>query len=170
MRVIGEPLTALERAAFLRCVRSYINVPFGHQGRKPWKLDCAGLLLVSMQGFARNVPFTDDRVGAFVREWGGRPTVDLEAYGRTPFKDGLQRVLEDNAGPAVEGPPVAGDVVLMRFRGDPQHVGVITNHPEGGLRLVHTDSAVAGYASLGRVTEHRFDAKWSSHVFAVHRP
>lgn len=164
MRALGEPLTALERAAFLRCVRSFINVPFGHQGRKPWKLDCAGLWLLAMQGWRRNVPFTADPVGELVREWEGRPTVDLEAYGRTPFRDGLQRVVEDNAGPPVEGPPIAGDGVLMRFKCDPQHVGIIADHPEGGLRLIHTDSSVR------RVTEHRFDEKWSSHVFAVYRP
>jgi hypothetical protein len=164
MRVLGPPLTATESAAFLRCVRSFINVPFGHQRRKPWKLDCAGLLLVSMQGWARNVPFTEDPIGAFVRAWDGRPTVDLQAYGRTPYQDGLQRVVEDNAGPPVEGPPVAGDVVLMRFRGDPQHVGVIADHPEGGLRLIHTDSAIK------RVTEHRLDDGWAEHIFAVYRP
>lgn len=163
MRTLGPPLTATERAAFLRCVRSFINVPFGHQRRKPWKLDCAGLLLVSMQGWRRNVPFTVDPVGELVREWEGRETVDLEAYGRTPFQDGLQRALEANAGPAVDGPPVAGDVVLMRFSGDPQHVGVIADHPNG-LRLIHTDSAIK------RVTEHRLDGHWADSIFAVYRP
>lgn len=164
MRTVGEPLTALERAAFLRCVRSFINVPFGHQGRKPWKLDCAGLLLVSMQGWARNVPFTEDKVGAFVQAWAGRSTVDLDAYGRTPFKDGLQRVLEANLGQPVTDEPRAADVVLMRFSGDPQHVGVLADHPEGGLRLIHTDSAVK------RVTEHSFSGEWPDHAFAYYRP
>jgi hypothetical protein len=164
MRTIGEPLTALESAAFIRCVRSYINVPFGHQGRKPWKLDCAGLWLLAMGGWGRNVPFTVDPVGELVRVWDGRPTVDLEAYGRTPFRDGLQRVVEQNAGPPVAGPPIAGDGVLMRFRGDPQHVGIIADHPEGGLRLIHTDS------TFQRVVEHRFDDFWASCVSGIYRP
>lgn len=164
MRAIGEPLTALESAAFIRCVRSFINVPFGHQGRKPWKLDCAGLLLVAMQGKARNLPFTEDAIGSFVQAWDGRPTVDLQAYGRDPFRDGLQRVLEDNLGAAVDEPGKPGDVVLMRFKGDPRHVGVLSTHPEGGLRLIHTDAAVR------RVTEHRADTGWADFVFAVYRP
>lgn len=164
MRTIGEPLAAHERAAFLRCVRSYINVPFGHQGRKPWKLDCAGILLQSMQGWARNLPFTADAVGAFVRAWEGRPTVDLQAYGRDPYQDGLQRVLEANLGPPVLGDPRAADVVLMRFKSDPQHVGVLADHPEGGLRLIHTDSA------LRRVTEHRFSGEWVAHAVGYYRP
>lgn len=163
MRAIGEPLTALERAAFQRCVRSFVNVPFGHQGRKPWKLDCAGLLLLAMQGWARSVPFTADSVGALVRAWDGRPTLDLDAYGRTPHLDGLQRVVEGNLGPPVADMR-AGDVVLMRFNGDPQHVGLVTDHPEGGLRLIHTDS------SMRRVTEHRLDDTWFDFIYSVHRP
>jgi hypothetical protein len=167
MRVIGEPLTALERAAFIRCIRSYINVPFGHQGRKPWKLDCVGAVDVSMQGLARNVPFTEDPVGAFVREWDGRPTQGVEAYGKEPFQAQLERVLLLNLGEPVDDSPRAADVVLMRFRGEqgaPRHVGVITDHPDGGLRLVHSDSAVK------RVTEHGFRASWPRFVCAVFRP
>lgn len=164
MRVIGDPLDYAERVDFQRCVRSFINVPFGHQRRRSWKLDCAGLLLVSMQGFGRNVPFTEDPVGALIRVWSGRPTIDLPAYGRTPFKDGLQRVMRENLGDPVSGPIQAADVVLMRFKGEPQHVGMIADYPGGGLRLIHTDSAV------GRVTEHIFGGSWPDTVFEVYRP
>lgn len=167
MRVIGEPLTDAESIAFQRCIRSYVNVPFGHQGRKPWKLDCVGAVEVSMKGWARNLPWTEDPVGDFVQAWPGRPTEGIGGYGILPFQKQLERVLRRNLGAPVSDSPKAGDVVLMRFRGeqgDPQHVGVITNHPDGGLRLIHSNSAVK------RVAEHGFRGSWVHTVCEVYRP
>jgi hypothetical protein len=167
MRVIGEPLTDQERASFIRCIRSFINVPFGHQGRKPWKLDCVGAVEVSMQGWRRNAPWLEDKVGAFVREWLGRPTEGIGAYGQLPFHKQLERVLRRNLGEPVRDEPKAGDVVLMRFRGeqgDPQHVGVVSDHPDGGLRLIHSNSAVK------RVAEHGLRGSWLRSVCEVYRP
>lgn len=167
MRAIGAPLTDEERSAFVRCVRSFVNVPFRHQGRKPWKLDCVGAAEVAMQGWKRNLPWTEDKIGSFVREWTGRPTDGMDGYGILPFQKQLERVLRRNLGDPVQDSPQAADVVLMRFRGeqgDPQHVGVVGNHPDGGLMLIHSDSAIA------RVTEHALRGAWLRSVCEVYRP
>lgn len=166
MRAIGEPLTDAERAAFLYCVRSFINVPFGHGGRKPWRLDCAGLWLLAMQGWARSHFYQGPHDGGtLVRHWAGRPTVDIRAYGKRPFMNGLEQAVEENAGPAVPKASMReGDGLVMRFEGAPTHVAIVANHPQGGFKVIHTD------ATMKRVTEHTLDDEWSSKIVAVYRP
>lgn len=51
-----------------------------------------------------------------------------------------------------------GDLALMAFAGQPTHVAILA-----GDTLIH------GYASVGRVVEHRIDARWRSRIVSVHR-
>lgn len=166
MRAIGAPLTDDELTAFLYCVRSFINVPFRHQSRKPWAMDCAGLWLLAMQGWARSRPYQGPRDGGtLVRHWAGRPTVDIKAYGKRPHMNGLEEAVQANAGPPVPTHTMRrGDGLLMRFEGAPTHVAVLADHPQGGFRVIHTDSR------MKRVTEHGLDDDWASKIVAVHRP
>lgn len=147
MRAIGQPLTAEESAAFIAAARRLKNVPFRHQGRNPKiGIDCAGLALVAMQSI-------------------GRPVLDIKGYGREPYRDGLEGALNDNLGPKVPKESMqAGDVVMMRFAGDPRHVGILTDYPEGGLALLHT------HDTLKHVTEHRLDKRRAASITGVWRP
>jgi cell wall-associated NlpC family hydrolase len=52
----------------------------------------------------------------------------------------------------------AGDVLMMRFTGEPQHVGIYT-----GDTLIHA------YESVGKVVEHRMDDKWLRRIVRVYR-
>jgi cell wall-associated NlpC family hydrolase len=146
-RSIGGPLTPEESAAFVAHARSFLGVRFRHQGRNPEiGLDCAGLALVSMQAI-------------------GRPVSDLEGYGREPYRNGLEGALTANLGPRVAKESMrAGDVVMMRFNGDPRHVGILADYPDGGLMLIHT------HDTLKRVREHRLDEKRAASIVAVWRP
>lgn len=147
MRAIGPPLTAEESAALEKACRSLVNrVRFRHKGRKAEiGLDCAGLLFWGMAQI-------------------GRPTIDLPAYGREPHKDGLRENLIRNLGP--ELPPSqmqAGDILLMRFQGEPRHVGLITQLPDGRLGIIHV------HAENKVVSEHGL-ADYHGEVVAVWRP
>lgn len=147
MRAIGPPLTPEESAAFIAAARSFMGVKFRHQGRNPKiGLDCAGLPLAAMQLI-------------------GRPVTDIRGYGREPYRDGLEGALIANLGERVAKESMrAGDVVIMRFAGDPRHVGILTDYPDGGLALIHT------HDTLKHVTEHRLDEKRAASIVAVWRP
>jgi cell wall-associated NlpC family hydrolase len=147
MRAIGDPLTAEESAALVEACRSLVGrVRFRHQGRNPAiGLDCAGM------------------VG-----WGlwqiGRSFFDLKGYGREPHKNGLRQAMETNFGPCVPKASMqAGDVPLMRFAGDPRHVGIVTTLPDGRTGLIHVHS------EMKYVAEHGLDGYWGD-IVAVFRP
>lgn len=145
MRAIGLPFTPEESAAFVVAARSQLNVRFRHMGRNERGFDCAGLVLWSLRSL-------------------GKPVVDIAAYGREPHKDGLREAIQANLGDPVPLDDLRpGDVVLMRFEGEPRHVGILFAHPEG-LGLVHT------YATVKRVTEHRLDAYWRGCITEAYRP
>jgi cell wall-associated NlpC family hydrolase len=128
--------------------RAYVGVPFVHQGRTRRGLDCIGLLCLALHdaGLGHYVDHPENRVD----------------YGRTPYMGLLEARMRQ-----IFGEPVAdmrpGDVVALRYAGPTRHVGIVGDHPHG-LSLIHTDS------HLGRVTEHRIDAKWLARIALVFRP
>lgn len=148
MRAIGPPLNDAERLAFIAEARTYVAeaVRFRHQGRSRRGVDCAGLLLVSMAAI-------------------GRPIVDLDAYGREPLGGELRAMMVANLGePVPKAEMWPGDVVLMRFLGEPSHVGLIGDYLYGGLSLIHT------FAQVRKVVEHRIDSEWNDYILEVFRP
>jgi hypothetical protein len=148
MRAIGPLLTDDERQAFIAEARTYVAeaVRFRHQGRSRHGVDCAGLLLASMAAI-------------------GRPIADLEAYGREPLGGGLRAMLVANLGEAIPKAEMQpGDVALMRFRGEPSHVGLLGDYLYGGLSLIHT------FAQIRKVVEHRLDSEWNDYILEVFRP
>lgn len=147
MRAIGEPLTAEESAAFVAVCRSFMGVPFLHQGRNPEiGLDCAGMLQTGMRRIGRQVQ-------------------DLTNYGREPHKDGLRNMLIANLGqPVPKASMRAGDIVLIRFHGAPRHVGLITQLADGRFGLLHVHS------EMKFVAEHGIGERFGRLIVEVYRP
>jgi hypothetical protein len=149
VRAIGAPFTDADRADFLAGLRARLGVKFRHRGRSRVSLDCAGLALVTLKAM-------------------GRAVVDVRVYGKHPHREGLQAAVRANLGPPVADEPRVGDVVLMRYDGGPngpiRHVAVITDHPLGGLGLIH---ACAGER---RVIEQALDATRRAAIAEVYRP
>lgn len=149
MRALGAPFSPAESEEFLRLARTLVKrrVKFRHMGRDAITgMDCAGMPL-------------------WIAETMGKPTVDLPAYGREPHKDGLRDALNANLGapiPLIQLRP--SDVVLMRFAGDPRHVGILGDYPESGLSLIHIHS------TLKFAAEHRLDDSWRKNIVAGWRP
>jgi hypothetical protein len=146
-RAIGQLFTQDERTAFVAAARTFDKVRWRHQGRDARGVDCAGLVIVSLIAVGRN-------------------PVDAIGYGKIPYRGMLEELIERNLGDPL---PLRqdmreGDVVLLKFTGEPCHVGIITDYLYGGFSLLHA------YASNRCVVEHRFNASWFDNIAEVYRP
>lgn len=121
--------------------RECVGTPFVHQGRiLGVGLDCAGVIchVAAGLGLSHDAP---------------------SAYGRLPFSGMLQQVLDrQDCLVKVDGAMQAGDVMLMRFVGDPQHLGICAG-----------DTMIHAYQSAGKCVEHGIDAAWRRRIVAVYR-
>lgn len=120
------------------------RTPWQHQARGPKALDCIGLL-----------------VDCF-REYG---IDDRSNYDRNPRRGQLEASVREQFGPSIPKETMReGDVVLMKFGSQIRHVGILANHPRGGLSVIHT------WAGGPRcVCETRLDEQWMRRIALVHR-
>lgn len=124
--------------------RQYLGVPFRHLGRNPAVgIDCVGLLVLALDG----APAT---------------ALDPRTYGTEPTNGLLESYLAAAFGPPIHEEPAAGDVVSMRFGGPVRHVAIV-GEGEHGLTLIHTSRMI------GKVVEHRLDARWRRRIAGVYR-
>jgi cell wall-associated NlpC family hydrolase len=130
--VIATNLDIIEAA------RTWKGVRWRHQGRNRLGVDCIGLLRV-----------VADQLGLI-------PGVDFDGYGRMP--DGRLRPELDKLLVRRVGPYQLGDVLLMRFEKEPQHVAIVTDKG-----IIHSA------AQARKVVEHGMDAIWNSRVVAAYQ-
>lgn len=123
--------------------KSCLKTPFVHQGRIKGKaLDCAGLAVT------------------VARELGVEYT-DFQGYGREPFNGELERVMDAQPGlvrVTDKADVRAGDILLMRFAREPQHVAICA-----GLILIHS------YEAVGMCCEHVLTDEWRRRIVRVYR-
>ena len=145
------PLTDEERPAFIAAVRAQVGKRFRHRARSDAMVDCIGVGIVALRALGREV---DDR----------------KRYGRNPVDDGLLAACEAHLGPPVPKASMrAGDIAVFAWWDDVRdrranHVGVLFDHPVGGLAVVHA------LKQDDRVIEHRLDEKTAARIVAVFRP
>ena len=124
----------------INAARSQIGVKFQHQARCPGlALDCAGLAAFVAQSL--NVEYS---------EWPG--------YGRTPQHGLLESVLDNQPCLVVVHDRLPGDLLLIRFGREPQHLAIFT-----GSTIIHC------YEAVGRVCEHGLDQTWESRIVRTYR-
>lgn len=127
----------------LTAARACINTPFRHQGRLPGRaLDCAGLVVQVAQAI-------------------GAEYLDQSGYSRSPQNGLLEDALDRQ--PCMErirqtGTRQPGDILLMRFAGDPQHLAI-----DAGQTIIHA------YAQAGKVCEHAMSDDWVHRIVRVYR-
>ena len=136
-------LTEQERALFIAQARSMVGRRFGHRQRGE-RVDCIGLVVLALRAVGWHAHDRDD-------------------YGRNPVRDGLREACVDHFGQPVRDMR-AGDVALFAW-GNPQpnHVGILFDHPAGGLAVVHA------LAQRRRVIEHRLDEATAGRIIEVFR-
>lgn len=133
----------MNKSLAIEKARSLKGAKWRHLGRKPWAIDCIGIIVLSLEA-------------------GGIIMNDRTNYGREPWNDGLENDLEAHFGkPFPVSEREAGDIVLMQeyAKKAPSHVGIITD----------TDSIIHSYSETG-VVEHGVDDTWLSRMVCVYRP
>lgn len=126
----------------LAAARQCIGTPFRHQGRLiAFGLDCAGVAI----HVARQI---------------GVGHLDVSGYGRTPANGQLEQSLDSQ--PCLERIPLTspspGDLLLMRFASDPQHIAIYA-----GETIIHA------YEAAGQCCEHRLSSMWAARIVRVYR-
>lgn len=130
----------ISRKAIIAAARQAIGTRFQHQGRTVGvALDCAGLA---------------QHVASAV----GVATLDVEGYPRRPFSGQLEATLEAQSGLVRVFDMQPGDVLLMRFDKEPQHLAIFA-----GETIIHA------YAKARIVCEHDFTPEWRARVVRVYR-
>ncbi len=127
--------------------RTWLGTPFHHQGRvKQVGCDCIGLIV---------------GVAAVL----GRPEAryDRQDYGRLPDGNRLYHLLKEHCVEVSQGDMRPADIALFRFDSNPQHVGILSDYPGGGLGVIHA------YAQARKVVEHYLDESWKAKIVAVFR-
>jgi len=90
---------------------------------------------------------------------------DITNYGRLPVPAEMRKVLDANLTRVEKADMQIGDVVWMRFLGEPQHLGIVGDYHLGGLSLIHAYNG----SGLRKVVEHRIDEQWLARIVAVWR-
>jgi cell wall-associated NlpC family hydrolase len=130
--------------------RTWLKTPFHHQGRvRGVGVDCAGVPLEI--GKALGLLPADAAITGYPRQPDG---ISLLAH----CDRWLVRV--------PRAAMAAGDVIVVRFDRDPQHVGVLGDYRHGGLSMIHALGTPDG---RGEVVEHRLDASTLARLVAVYR-
>jgi cell wall-associated NlpC family hydrolase len=108
------------QADFVREARGLIGVKWRHRGRKPWAVDCIGLIALAAE--RSHVPFEDER-----------------GYGREPWDDQIRKGCRKRWGMPIERRDArAADIAVVRwYKAEPSHLGIIADHPDGGLSIIH---------------------------------
>ena len=125
----------------IAAARSALDTPFRHQGREVGTgLDCAGLICHVCD--ALEIPYTDQ-----------------ERYARQPSDGLLEAALDGHQCiERVHGSPVPGDLLLLRFAGEPQHLAIFT-----GQNIIHA------HQPAKKVCEHGFTGPWPNRLVRVYR-
>lgn len=125
---------------FVSIARSWLGVPFKHQGRSRHGVDCAGLLEVLLESAAI---LPEDYSAP--RSYGRRPNGELRKI--------VERYCRRSAGPAI-----AGSIVLVVWprETEPGHVALCT-----GPNIIHA------YARVGRVVENGYRGPWIRNTHSV---
>lgn len=120
------------RQAVIDEARRWLGVPYLHQGRSRRGVDCIGLLIKAAHGL-------------------GISEYDVTGYGRTPDAGFLQAECDRLMARIDE--PAPGDVLLMRFTREPQHVAIVSD-----VGIIH-----AWYGAR-KVVETSFSPSWRHRV------
>jgi cell wall-associated NlpC family hydrolase len=141
----------IDKSKIVAQARTWLGTPFKHQGRlKGVGVDCLGLIICTLAEL--EISFTGKNISE----------IDEKNYSMLPSGERLQNKLNQYAQAITNSQIMAGDILLMQFSGEPQHLAFATNHPNG-LGLIHS------YLQAGKVVEHSLDELWQSRIFATYR-
>ena len=136
----------MEISILIAEARSWLGTPWHHQASvRGVGCDCAGLV----RGVGNALGLMNCCEGASGAE-------EFEGYGRRPEPKRMLRALDRFMDRRLPGQIYPGDVLLLRFDRDPQHLAILTDE----------NSMVHALIKNG-VVEHRLSADWRARVVAA---
>jgi hypothetical protein len=126
---------SVTRSQIVAAARRYAGVPFVHQGRTEWGLDCAGLWI----RVAHDLGVTD---------------FDFTNYLREPDGETFDRLMAEHCRRVPVAEAREGDAILMTYAQAPQHLAVITEvYGPDSFRIIHARAE-------RKVEEHDCGGRW----------
>lgn len=130
------------RAEIVNTARSWIGTPFAHHHEKKGVgCDCAGLI----RGVCVELGLLPEDV------WSLEGAEKYKGYGRVPDGQSMLNACIEFMDPVRQSEMQLGDVILLRWERDPQHVGILGDYKHGGLSVIHA----LGPNHPAKVVEHR---------------
>ena len=131
---------------FIDAARALKGARWRHRGRKSWAVDCIGLVVLA----GRKSGLVD---------------CDVSGYGREPWNDLLREGCHERFGePLPPSAAMPGDIAVIRWGdAEPSHVGIVGDHPDGGLTLIHA-------SNMHGVVEHSLAGEYLDVIVEVYRP
>lgn len=127
------------RADVVTEARKWLSVRWHHQGRSRAGIDCVGLVI---------------KIGHAL----GFSDFDIADYSRQPDPAMMRSLLALHMDPIAVSSAQPGDVLLMRFEREPQHVAIVTDQG-----IIHA------YAQARKVVEHRLDDIWRGRIVGAYQ-
>lgn len=140
------------REQIVKTARSWLGTPFIHQGRvKNIGCDCLGLII----GVATELGLKiNDK---YISEY------DSNSYSTIPDGRILKAKLDEILTKKQKDSARPGDIFLMNFAGNPQHIGIFSEYMNGpAMAIIHC------YSQSGKVVEHRLNDFWFSKIEQVY--
>lgn len=128
--------------------RTYLNVPWRHQGRSRRGVDCVGFLLLALKSI-------------------GVDMLEIKGYSRHPDGVELKKVMDNQPNMRMLQPSDkirVGDIVLFRIRREPQHVALIVPSNTADFGMIHSYNG-----GERKVIEHDFADYWKHKVVSIYR-
>ncbi len=116
------------RRQIVEAAREYINVPWQHQGRNKFGIDCVGLLVL----VAKDIGLNPLDITTYSQYY--NPEVLISAF----IKNGCRKVIKTKA--------ESGDMILINIGKAPMHVGILSM--KGEVRHI-----IHAYRPAGKVRE-----------------
>lgn len=131
------------RADIVKAARSWLGVPWRHQGRSKAGLDCAGLVVVVAHGL-------------------GLSDHDERGYGRRPERHSFIHHFAQHMDALNPKDVRPGDVILFREKARPYtcHAALVAEDGAGRLTIIHA------YARRRMVVEEPLTTMWGLHTHA----
>lgn len=126
--------------------RTYLDVPWRHQGRSRKGVDCVGFILIALKSVKI-------------------PMLEIRGYSRNPDGVALKAIMDKQPSLyEVSAPYKKGDIALLRIKREPQHVALLTESSTSNLGMIHSYNG-----GEKKVVEHDFADYWREKIIAMYR-
>lgn len=138
--------------------RTWLGTKYHHQGRLKKSargdggVDCIGLVI----GVIDELKISDGEGNSLVN-------ADETNYSMYPESGRLVKSIQQHLQRVPIERMQVGDVLLFKTFRDPQHVGLLSDYPSGGVGLIHCNS------SAGKVVEQPLSMAWVKMLAHVYR-